>query len=286
MAVKLYNPCLHTDSQISTRNVCDEADISYKSSSLGIPNPSVDVSELSCDDKEDLMAQIDSLKHKIHVKFLKLQTDLIKSLKEVVTPAQLIQTLKAHACSMTNSSKNRSSATLFQDHEEALIAAKEIEDIFIVINPYFSYFNYELIEVIVDVHGAHEDKENMQQYHNEFSDYCKKMPCIEFNEECSSSESKRTKIKFKLDFDRNQLKLGDVKHIQRRIAGILHVKPSILYLHCIEDGCMLITFLIPTSFVGGLMELINCNKAVLQEDVKLVYVQHDRHDPLDTMVRT
>ena len=54
----------------------------------GIPNPFINVSELSSDDKEDLMAQIDRLKRNIHIKFMKLQADLIKSLKELsITPA-------------------------------------------------------------------------------------------------------------------------------------------------------------------------------------------------------
>ena len=271
---------MYAVSPIPQQNVCDAADISYKSSSLGIPNPVVNISELSSDDRVDLMAQINKLKKKIIEEFLKLQADLIKSLKELITPTQLVQTLRAYTCSMTNSAEAMSSVALFQDHDEKLIAAKEIEHIFIVITPYLSYFNYELIEVIVRVHGAYRDKENMQQYCNDFYEYCKKMPCVEFHEECSSNESKRTKIKFKLDYDRNQLKFGDVKRIQCNIAAILGLRPSVLYLHGIEDGCMSLTFLVPTFFVGCLMDLITNNTSALQENVKLlnVHVEHDQHD--------
>ena len=269
----------HAVSPISQQNICDATDISYKSSSLGIPNPIVNISELSSDDKENLLDQIDSLKQEIIMKFITLQAELIKSLKMLITPTQLAQTLKAYTCSMTNSAETMSSAaTLFQDHEDKLIAAKEIEHIFIVITPYLTYFNYELIEVIARVHGADKDKQNMQQYHNDFSEYCKKMPCVEFHEKCN--ESKQTKLNFKLDYDRNVLKLGDVKTIQRRIAKILNVKASVLCLHCIEDGCMSLTFLVPTFFVDCLLDLITNNMLVLQENVKLlsICVVHDHHD--------
>lgn len=178
---------------------------------------------------------------------------------------------------MTDSADSLSSATLFQDHEEKLLSAKEIEDIFIIINPYSSYFNYELIEVIVGVHGTHRDKENMQLYCNDFSEYymkCMKMPCVEFHEECSANESNHTKIKFKLDYDRNQLKFDDVKHIQHNIAEILNLKPSVLYLHCIEDGCVFITFLIPSFFGDYLMDLITKNRSALQNNVKLLHVEY------------
>ena len=221
------------------------------------------------------MAQIDRLRHKITVKFLTLQADLIKSLKSGhVTPAQLVQTLKHYTHGLTSTGlSERSSASLFQEHEEELTAAKEIEDIFLAINPYFSYFNYELIEVIVNVHGAREDKENMQRYHNDFSEYCRKMPCVEFQEECSSDKSKHTKIKFKLDYNANQLKLGDIKCIQRRIAEILNLKSSVLYLYRVEDGCMVITFLVPTFWVESLMKIIANNISALQKNVKLLYVE-------------
>lgn len=197
-------------------------DIPYTPSSLGIPNPTVNFSGLSPDDREDLEAQIESLTREIHVKFLKLQADLIKSLKKSkITPAQIIQTLKAHTC-LACHSDNIKSATLFQDCQEELSSAKEVEDVFVTISQYFSYFNYELFEMIVEVHGSHRDKENMQNYLKHFSAFCEKVPCVEFHQECHYSETKRTKIKFKLDYKRNQLKLGDVK----RIYSAQHCKDS------------------------------------------------------------
>ena len=248
--------------------VCDKA---YKSS-LEIPNPCIKFSELSSDDRENLLAQIDRLKDEIHVKFLKLQADLIKSLKGLITPKQLVQTLKAH---MTY----HGSAAIFDHHKEELIAAKDIEDIFIIMNPYFSFFNYDLIEVIITVHGACSDKENMQQYLRDFSEYCKKIPCVEFHEEYNANES-RTKIKFKLDYDRNNdLELGDIKRIQRQIAEILHVDPCVVYLHSVEDGCILITFLVPTFFVNCLIDLIAKNKSDLMKNVKLLHYDVEQmHD--------
>ena len=273
---------MHAVSQISQENVCDATNISYKSSSLGIPNPCIDISELSPDDQEDLKGHISDLKSQINRKFLKLVADLSKSLKGTVTPAQLLQTLKSYSFSCTEGVS--STATFFQNHDKELAAAKEIDDILLILTPCFSDFNYELIEVIIDVHGADKDKENMQQYHIDFSEYSKKMPCIEFHEQYSSNDSKRTKIKFKLDYNLNQLKLYDVKHIQRRIAQILNLRPSVLYIHSINDGCMVIMFLIPTFFIDCLMDLIANHKSALQKHVKLIHVEHDHHDLLDLKV--
>lgn len=268
-----------TGSHISVQNICDQADIPYTPSSLGIPNPTVNFSDLSPDDREDLVAQIDSLTREIHIKFLKLQADLIKSLKKSkITPAQIIQTLKAHTCGIARHSENVICATLFQDCQEELSSAKEVEDVFVAISQYFSYFNYELFQMIVDVHGSHKDKDSMQHYLHDFSAFCEKVPCVEFHHECHHKlkETKRTRIKFKLDYDRNQLKLGDVKRIQRNIAKILKLKPSVLYLHCVEDGCLIFTFILPTYLIGVLIEAIKNGKAMLQQKVRLLYIELDR----------
>ena len=264
---------------VPTLNICDEADIPYEPSSLGIPNPSVDFSELSFDDREDLLAQIEGLKEEITVKFLKLQSDLITSLntQEDINPLLLANTLLTYTHDIADGAHGRSCVSLFQHHHQNLVEAKRIEEIFIIINPYLSYFNYELVQVIIDTHGTDKDKKNMQQYLKDFSDYCKKVPCVEFHEESDCNESKRTKIKFKLDYNKSQLKLGDVKRIQRRIARILKLKPSVLFLHSVDDGCVVFTFLLPTSTINHVMDMIACKESTLLDEVKLICVEHGHH---------
>ena len=221
------------------------------------------------------MAQIDILKREISGKFLILQTHLINSLKKQgdVTPSLLGLTILRHARDVAS---GMSCASLLEDHRQELIKATEIEDVFFVIDPYLSYFNYELLQIIIGTHGTAKDKQNMQQYLNDFSEYCKKVPCVEFDVP-NSRECKSTKIKFKLDYDKNQLKLGDVKRIQRCIAAILNLKPSTLSLHCIEDGCVIFTFLMPTSIVNYVMDIIEMNKSILKDEIKLLHVELEAH---------
>ena len=266
----------YTGSQDAQRNICDIADVPYKPSSLGIPNPNVDFSELNNDHKIDLSAQIDALQSEIVKKFLELQAELIKSLKEhKVDPLEIVSTLMGYGYSISSSNESLRTS-LFQTHQQELTTAKKIESIFLIINPYISYFNYELLEVIIRAHGSKEDKGNMQRYIVDFSEYCKKVPCVEY---CEGFESKRTKIKFKHDFDRKQLTMGDSKRIQRRIAEILLLKPSVLFLHRIEDGCVAFTFLVPTFIVGILMESITKNRVSLEKEVKLLRVEQDHQNP-------
>ena len=73
-------------------NICELAEIPHKQSSLQIPNPVVQYSELSIDDQEDLQAQLQKLKLEIHRKFLKFEAELVNSLHERIAAADIVHT--------------------------------------------------------------------------------------------------------------------------------------------------------------------------------------------------
>ena len=161
-------------------NVCDKAEIPYTHSSLAIPNPII--GELCSDEEEDLAAQMEELKLAIHKEFLKLQNKLIESMtNRGVSPASLVLTLKSH-CTVYSADKSVN-ASIFKEHMKELSDAKDVRDVFSIICDFVCYYDYELLQIITDMHGNEEDKKNMQQYHQNFSDYCKKIHCVEFHDD-------------------------------------------------------------------------------------------------------
>ena len=259
------------------RNVCEEAGIPYTRSSLAIPNPII--GDLSSDDQEDLEAQMDELKRKIHTEFLKLQQKLIESMtNRGVSPASLVLTLKSH-CTVYTANKSVN-ASIFKDHMKELSDAKDVQDVFSIICEFVCYYNYELFQIITDMHGTEEDKKSMQQYIQNFSDYCKKIPCVEFHDKCDPPsqpvKSRRTKVKFLLEIPKkDSLKGEDIKRIQRNIAKILGIKSSVLYLQQIESGSLIITFIVPTFLLRHLFTLIYDSISTLREEIKIVTLDHD-----------
>ena len=204
---------------------------------------------LSADDLEDLQAQLEQLNINIHRKFLKLVSDLLKSLiSQNVSAGVLAHTLISN-CKVYENSAN--SVDLFQNERQQLKTARDVTEVFNIIEPYFSFYNYEIIETIIHVNGTATDKQNLQIYIQEFSDYCTKVPCIELNEQerGSSGQRGRTKICFKLDYDEKHLMAGDIKRIQHNIARILGIKPRVLHLLRTTKGCLTLEFLVP-SFIG------------------------------------
>ena len=120
--------------------------------------------------------------------------------------------------------------------------------------------------------GSQKEKGYLQRYLQAFSAYCKAMPCVETICGNEDTKSKRTKLKFKLDYDR-QLKPDIILSIKYKIARNLGIRPSALYLCQIRDGCILLEFLVPTFIVKRIFPLNNAQKFALHRDVKLLSIE-------------
>ena len=202
---------------------------------------------------------------------------LLQSLKaRKIEPKLLVNTLMQ--CEVYSTEKE-SRIKLFQLHSKDLSEANDICDIFLIITPYYSWFSYDLFKKIVNIHGSDEDKGNMEQYRQNFSEYCQRIPCVEFQENNSKS-SHQTKIKFKLDLDMKSLNVDEIKHIQRNIAKILNLHSSVLVLSSIQDGCMALVFLVPSHIATQLLQLaMHEKRAKLCKETKMISVDQVDNDP-------
>lgn len=240
----------------------DLGDIPQCATPFKIPNPIVRISDLDEDDQEDLYAQIDELTRKIELKFGKLFDRIFMSFRDSreVDCDRLVVTL-------INKEK------LFKEGE--LAEANSVSDVFKAIRPYCSYFNYDVLETLVQINGSPKEKHYLKKYIQAFSAYCKAVPCIEkvCGSDCEEARSKRTKLKFKLDFDREQLKPDAVRSIKYKIAKHLGVRPSALYLCRIEEGCISLEFLVPTFILEDLLPLNDAQKITLHQDVKALAIE-------------
>ena len=241
-----------------------ELDCPHKQSSLPIPNPVVRFEDLSKSDRKDLFAQMNELTREIRVEFSKLFDQVYESLRKHVEHKRVVLTLTGEG------------VQLFQGNKK-LLGAKNMFDVFNAIQPHCSYFNYDLLKLLVSVHGTPEDKKCLDGYLKSFASYCLAIPCAE--EICGSdgSGTDRIKLKFKLEFDRQQLKPNYIKdNIISNIARILKIKPSSLYLHCIKKGCVCLEFLIPPFLFDGMFPLSGEQKVALYREVNITTVQCDQ----------
>ena len=136
---------------------------------------------------------------------------------------------------------------VFRECQEKLQEAKSINAVFFIIKDYFSFFNYKIIECIINEFGTKDDQEAVRSYKETFERYCKHRVF-----ECpphiygSRSESGLACLVVKKDDVLGNFSMNELKLFHYRLCRILQVTEHTLQLLSVEEGCLQLTFQIPT----------------------------------------
>ena len=128
--------------------------------------------------------------------------------------------------------------------------AKSTRDILHALSSHYSFFNYEIIQTIIERFGSTDEKKQLQIYLVKFNEYCKRSM---FEVPHSSRLHPALNIEenqffaFKYSQQKAQsITMHHVTSLCRRFAMILEIRnPWVLCLLSIEDGCVLLIFAMP-----------------------------------------
>ena len=130
-----------------------------------------------------------------------------------------------------------------------LKAANMIYEIFLVLNDYFSFFNYQLIEHIIKALGTKEDKAKLQRYKEDFNQYAMRRVFECLPEFGPVSDEDHADIFVKVDSHYENYTVAEIEEFRHTLSKILRLSSQgILRLCRIEKGCFLLMFQVP-SFV-------------------------------------
>ena len=128
-----------------------------------------------------------------------------------------------------------------------LKAASTIYEIFMVLNDYFSFFNYQLIEHIIKSLGTEEDKAELQRYKKDFNQYAKRriFECLpEFG---PVSDADHADIFVKVDSQYENYTVAEIEEFRHALSEILFVSSQgILRLCRVDKGCFQLMFQVPS----------------------------------------
>ena len=161
--------------------------------------------------------------------------------------------------------------SLFNKQVEDIRKKTTLDDVFCILSDYYSWFNYDLIENLIETFCAESEdvKKALQEFKKNFSKYSERrvfviVPRAESSDtesgvrdrivhfsECGT-DRKRDVKKFIMKVDKrwNTITVKMLRRIRKTVAGILKVKKHTLHLQSVEDGCFQMTFLIP-EFVAA-----------------------------------
>ena len=157
------------------------------------------------------------------------------------------------------------SRPLLEERIEDLKAANTLDDVFLILRSYMSFFSYQIITVIIDEFGTPEDKENLHNYTTKLDEYSRRSVF-----ECPSySRTRNDQANLVVKLEGINLEKFNVKHLQvfqSRISNIIKVSKYTLRLCTVEKGCLELTFQMP-HFVKELMfPLFESQKTALRAE--------------------
>ena len=209
--------------------------------------PYLKVSGLTPEQQEGLRIRLCVESEDIVRKFGHLHSRVYESLcKRNVPVAKLV----AHLLSLRafDPVYKDSQKPALQSFIKELRSTESIEDVLFIIRDCISFFNYHVIEHIVNELGTNQDRTELQKYEKEFDQYSKHR-VYECPTVCGSkSDAGHVDLVVKVDSVYEDFTLKELKKFQYRLSTILHISPSVLRLCQVEEGCLQLIFQVP-SFV-------------------------------------
>ena len=161
--------------------------------------------------------------------------------------------------------------SLLNEHRDEIKRAESISEIFNILNAYWNYLSYEILEYIIQLHGTSEDDERLRKYNNKLHNFCKRR-LFEVPMPVSGSGTenpKQEKLYVKLDVQEN-IPIEQFYQMKRRIAKILCVKPATLQICSMNKGCVQLIFLIPKFVAQNIFPLSHEQISALFNDVSVI----------------
>ena len=137
----------------------------------------------------------------------------------------------------------------------------DIEQLFVCLNNYWSFFDFGLIVPLIDDHGSNELQQKMYEYAEDMKEFRQKTVVKIFAQvwiaELENVQlEKFTTLKAKLKKDIAHCTLEELDRLRKEFCAAYHLSESALMLYRCSPGSVVIEWLLPIQFKGELMSTI------------------------------
>ena len=248
---------------------CGECTLEQFFSEKGCPKaeqkklfPFLDMSALEDDAKVDLEQRLIFDTRKMVTKFASFTLFLEQSLEDQEIPLRKIVDC---VLSLQAFTEDIGLKLLEKKDEEAIQQAQSVTDIFIILRSYISFFNYEIMEHLVEHHGSPDDHRRLEEYLTAFNTFCQRS-VFEVPPNVYSSKSRTDCKVFAVKCTKRvATTLESVQGVRGKMAGILGLTPSSLQLCSVRKGCMELRFLISTAVANRILPVSPAKQLALKE---------------------
>ena len=132
---------------------------------------------------------------------------------------------------------------LFQYCFQKLEAAGTIPKVFLALKDYLSFFNYHILEHIIEELGTEDDKAELQKYKEDFKQYAKRRIFECSREFGPVSDADHVDIFVKVDSQYDKYTVEQIERLRHKLSEILRVSSQgVLRLCRVDKGCFKLMF--------------------------------------------
>jgi len=228
--------------------------------------------QLNPTEQEELKVKLYEDERNMKLQFASLVTRTCDSIEDRISVVRFTRNILAlGAFEPAPGSRDRS---LLDEHKEEIKKAQSISEIFVILNSYWNYLTYDVLEYIIQHCGTNDDEENLKCYNEELDKFCKRR-IVELSPESQNGNTlnpKQKKFTVKLNFHKD-CTCEEHLQIRGRIAKILKVNLAVLVLIGMDEGCVQLTFLIPKFVAEEIFPLSDDQTSVLSKNVSVIRLE-------------
>ena len=210
--------------------------------------PYLNIGKLSSRDRFALQSKLLRDSDNIMLEFSDLKHHTINS---IVSRRISVEELHTRLSSLGAYRPTRKPVPLLRNQLDEIEKAEDVKRVFSILDKFYSFFNYVIIEKLIGWFGTPEDKERLETYTENFRRFCKRRT-FECPSDIFGSVNKGKTVlvvKFEESWDPSEgCPVETVLRLYNSLANILEVEPVTLHLRQIDTGCVELQFQVP-SFV-------------------------------------
>lgn len=136
--------------------------------------------------------------------------------------------------------------SLFSNGMEEVCKAENMEQLFVVLSDYWSWYNISLLEILINKFGKREDKERLEQYRKERASFLRNpLPKLQNEFRFGNGGGRGQKLlRIKISENWHTTSLDQISQVHKKIAMNLDIQLRELYLSSVTKGCICLNFVV------------------------------------------
>ena len=163
----------------------------------------------------------------------------------------------------------KESLPLLRDRIENISKPESVEQLFEILHHYWSWYNFHLLEKLIDEFGDENNSKELSEYLEKFRNFIeerKVLPNSQNSFRTGSTYGKGSNLLLiKVDQSWDRISIKQIWEFHHYIAEILKVEPHVLYLASIGKGCICLNFVVPETIAEHVFSLCTLKEEALLE---------------------